>query len=143
MKSVTIMKKIQTIFLVGVILGSVALFSERKGLLLAENNTSGVETNLPLPAYNEDNPFQVANLPARVGETPITLEIAATEPERILGLSFRLFLPENQGLLFVFPESDFHGIWMRKMRFPIDIIWLDDNLKIVDMAREVSPESFP
>ena len=66
----------------------------------------------------------------------ITIEIATDSSQRTLGLSNRDSLAENSGLLFIFPDPGFHGIWMKNMRFPIDIIWLKDG-KVVDMALEV------
>lgn len=56
-----------------------------------------------------------------------------------MGLMFRPSLPEDHGLLFLFESADFHGIWMKNCRFPIDIVWLDEARKVVDVAAEVPP----
>ncbi len=67
-----------------------------------------------------------------------------TEPEeKRTGLSQRRTLESGEGMLFVFEKSDFHGIWMRDMDFSIDIIWIDENKLIVDIATNVSPETYP
>ena len=42
-------------------------------------------------------------------------------------------------MLFVFKRSDFHGIWMKNCRFPIDILWLDEDHRIVHVAEAVPP----
>jgi len=39
---------------------------------------------------------------------------------------YRETLPPENGMLFVFPEKGVHGIWMKNMLFPIDILWLDE-----------------
>lgn len=81
------------------------------------------------------------------GRAPLTLpsgriievEVMVSHQDRALGLMFRPSLPEDKGMLFVFERSDFHGIWMKNCRFPIDIVWLDEERKIVHVAENVPP----
>lgn len=80
---------------------------------------------------------------AVIATTPIKVEIVKEEKERIKGLSGRKNLGEKIGMLFVFPTSDFHGIWMKDMNFPIDIVWLDAGYFIVDYVENVSPDTYP
>jgi hypothetical protein len=42
-------------------------------------------------------------------------------------------------MLFVFEGADFHSIWMKNCRFPIDILWLDETRRIVHLAEAVPP----
>jgi len=42
-------------------------------------------------------------------------------------------------MLFVFEVPDFHAIWMKNCRFPIDIVWLDENHQVVHVAENVPP----
>lgn len=79
----------------------------------------------------------------KIGEALIRIEIADTPEEISLGLSGRESLEEGSGLLFIMPTSARHGFWMKDMRFPIDIIWIDENWVVVDISREVRPETFP
>ena len=74
-----------------------------------------------------------------LGGTVIRAEIVDTNPTRIKGLMFRETLPENQGMLFVFESEGKYGFWMRNMNFPIDIIWIDKNNKVVDIAKNAEP----
>jgi len=46
---------------------------------------------------------------------------------------------EYEGMLFLFNNQNNTTIVMRNMLFPIDIIWLNDNI-VVDMAPAVQPE---
>ncbi len=78
-----------------------------------------------------------------VGDTVIKIEIADTKQKRQQGLSGRSFLEPENGLLFVFDKLDFHGIWMKNMRFPIDILWFDADLRIVDIKKGAQPQSYP
>ncbi len=79
---------------------------------------------------------------AHVGEIPITVEIVDSVSERTRGLSGRTEM-KTAGMLFVFDESDYHGIWMKDMYFPIDIIWIDESLTVVGIERGVRPDSYP
>jgi uncharacterized membrane protein (UPF0127 family) len=61
------------------------------------------------------------------------------DEDRAMGLMFRPSLPLDRGLLFVFDDLDFHGIWMKNCRFPIDIVWLDEERRVVHVAEAVPP----
>ena len=97
---------------------------------------------------NRDSiPFRDFFLPSspamRIGEISFRVEIANTDAERMTGLSGRDALTGYDGLLFVFPESGYYTIWMKDMRFPIDIIWIDENLKVVHIDKNISPDTYP
>ena len=77
------------------------------------------------------------------GEKILDLEVVSSSEDRTKGLSGRESLSEDEAMLFVFPKEDFHGIWMKEMNFPIDIVWLDKNFVIVNIKNDVRPESFP
>lgn len=66
-------------------------------------------------------------------------EVMASDHDRAMGLMFRPSLPKNRALLFIFEISDFHGIWMKNCRFPIDIVWLDEEKRVVHVADGVPP----
>lgn len=107
----------------------------------------GVVVGSFISVLNEPAPekYQVAEAPTilKIGAGELQVEVADTDAERILGLSGRNELPRDQGMLFVFPTSDRHGIWMKEMNFPIDVIWLDEEMRVVHIEREVRPETFP
>lgn len=63
----------------------------------------------------------------------IQIEIADSNEERIRGLSNRTSLPDSSGMLFIFPDVNYHSIWMKEMNFPIDIIWIKYGI-IVDLV---------
>lgn len=71
----------------------------------------------------------------------IDAEVAATSNQRKKGLSKREEMPFNQGMLFVFENPGQFGIWMKDMKFALDIIWLDTDKKIVDLVANVPPET--
>lgn len=74
-----------------------------------------------------------------IGATEVEAEIADTWPKQVKGLMFRKSLPEGNGMLFLFGSDGYQGIWMMNMSFPIDIIWIDSNHKIVDIVKDAKP----
>jgi uncharacterized membrane protein (UPF0127 family) len=82
-----------------------------------------------------------------VGNTKIKVDVADTEEERKQGLSGKTSLGENEGMLFVFEQKDVYpSFWMRGMRIPIDIIWVNDGIvtkidKNISAPGEGTPDS--
>ena len=70
-------------------------------------------------------------------------EIADNYFSREKGLSKREKLDDLSGMLFIFDKSENHSIWMKDMKFSIDIIWLNENYQIIDITKNLKPESFP
>ncbi len=64
----------------------------------------------------------------------VTVEVARTESEKVRGLSGRDRLAPDRGMLLVFEEPARPLIWMRGMRFPLDILWIRDG-RVVDLVR--------
>lgn len=54
-----------------------------------------------------------------------------------IGMSGRKSFPKQQGLLFVYPYSGPKQFWMPDTYFNLDIIFLDQNLKVVAVERNV------
>ncbi len=85
--------------------------------------------------------------PAAPVTIPLTLpsgrvfmtELMIDDEDRARGLMFRSSLPAGRALLFIFDALDFHAIWMKNCRFPIDIVWLDENKKVVHVEPSVPP----
>ena len=69
----------------------------------------------------------------------LQVEVMVKDEDRAMGLMFRPSLPRDRGMLFVFETSDFHGIWMKNCKFPIDILWLDEQRSVVHVAEAVPP----
>ena len=77
-----------------------------------------------------------------LGEHEIHVQVARTVYHQYRGLGKRDILAPYDGLLFLYGEKARHGIVMREMRFPIDIIWLADGV-VVDIASNVQIEPVP
>ena len=69
-----------------------------------------------------------------IGGHKITTEVASTDEQRSLGLMHRRMLPENRGMLFVFPQSALHGMWMMNTYVPLSVAFLDAKGVIINIA---------
>lgn len=73
----------------------------------------------------------------------LTAAILDTPTAKQKGLSGQDKLAPHQAVLMIFPEPGEYGIWMPNMKFPIDVIWLDQNQQIVHLEPNVTPDSYP
>jgi uncharacterized membrane protein (UPF0127 family) len=67
------------------------------------------------------------------------VELAQTTEQLKSGLSNRKFLGENSGMLFVCENAGKHSFWMKDMNFPVDIIWIDSDNKVIDITKDAQP----
>lgn len=71
-----------------------------------------------------------------INELVLYVDIAKTQQEKAKGLSGRNGLKDNEGMLFLFEKKQIPSFWMKGMLFPIDIIWISDNL-VVDIDKDI------
>lgn len=72
----------------------------------------------------------------KVGPHPLTVEVAASDPQREKGLMFRRSMPPNDGMLFIFDEPAYQSMWMKNTLIPLSVAFLDTQgtiLNILDM----------
>jgi len=75
-----------------------------------------------------------------IGDTKFNIVVASTDQEKQIGLSDTEVLGENDGMLFVFDKADFYSFWMRNMKFPIDIIYLNGDT-VTTVIKNASPSA--
>ena len=69
----------------------------------------------------------------------IEIEVASTDYERALGLMYRAKMEENQGMLFLFPREQEQSFYMRNTLIPLDIIYVNSKMQIVDIYKNTNP----
>ena len=52
---------------------------------------------------------------------------------------YRDRVPDGEGMVFLLASLDIHPFWMKNCRTSLDIIWLDENWRIVHIAAVVPP----
>lgn len=85
----------------------------------------------------------VADMPVvelTAGFHRIEAEVAASQADRSQGLMHRRAMPQNHGMIFVFPVSAVHCFWMKNTPLPLSIAFLDEKGTIVHID-EMAPET--
>ena len=72
------------------------------------------------------------------------IEIVDTPELRAKGLSGREGLGDENGMLFVFDNQNNNNcFWMKDMNFSIDMVWMNDKKQVLNVAENVSPDTYP
>ncbi|MDH3631020.1 MAG: DUF192 domain-containing protein [Gammaproteobacteria bacterium] len=71
----------------------------------------------------------------RLGQTTYQVELALTPVQRRKGLMHREQLASNAGMLLVYPKSGDHRVWMKNVRIPLRVLWIDDRFKVIHVMR--------
>lgn len=71
----------------------------------------------------------------------IDVEVADDEAERTQGLMYRDSLPEQSGMLFLFPVEEPMAFWMKNTRFSLDILYVDSEYRIINIVENTTPYS--
>ena len=66
-------------------------------------------------------------------------ELAISVKEKRHGLMNREKLGKREGMLFVYEEEKEYSFWMKNVKIPLDIIWIDKDKKIVFMKKNAEP----
>jgi uncharacterized protein len=83
---------------------------------------------------SRSDPAPVATV--RVGGALVRAEVAGDAASRNRGLAGRPALRDGQGMLFVYGDRTPRAFWMKEMRFPIDIVWIDRG-RVTGVERDV------
>jgi uncharacterized protein len=80
---------------------------------------------LALAGCGSSEPKSTRTVDVRIGKAEVRADVAVSDAERRQGLSGRASLAEDRGMLFVYSDHVERRYWMKGMRFPIDIVWID------------------
>jgi uncharacterized membrane protein (UPF0127 family) len=78
-----------------------------------------------------------------VGALRYTVLLAVTPSAWEQGLSGHAQLPSDEGMLFLFPSPSTRSFWMKDMNFPLDIVWIDKDWRVVGVVHHATPASYP
>jgi len=103
-------------------------------LLAIVGGIAFVQTN----PKNISFPFFTKTATATIANHTFTLLLAKSAQEKEIGLSEKTSLPQDTGMLFSFGQSDYYSFWMKNMKIPIDMIYINKN-KIVTIYENLQP----
>ncbi len=81
--------------------------------------------------------------PLSIGAARISVAFAQTPADQERGLSGTASLAADEGMLFIFGAPQSPAFWMKDMQYPIDIIWIGEDKKVIGYTERAVPESYP
>ncbi len=96
-----------------------------------------------MTSFNEGSFLQTKVQYLKIAGVTIKADLALSSDSQIKGLSGRKDLKSDEGMLFVFDRPGKYQFWMKGMNFPIDIIWIGEDSRVVYIKENASPESYP
>ncbi len=114
----------------------------------SSNRKTDNSSNIPVPTSNAKSAepqfikegalqfLKDANIKAA-----IDIELANTPDEIEKGLMYRQKMDQNKGMLFIFPDMQPRGFWMKNTYIPLDIIYVDADKTIVSIQKNTIPLS--
>jgi uncharacterized membrane protein (UPF0127 family) len=86
-----------------------------------------------VPAKALACPIELPVATISINGHPLTVELATTPKARVCGLSNRVNLPENHGMLFIYPTIGQRTFWMKDTQITLSIAFLDDSGRILSI----------
>ena len=130
-------KKTHSIVFAVVILGILLIVA------VAQYGIQNTRTEREKKIHYESANIELSEKTISIGKATLQVELAQTPEERRVGLSHRRSLQKGRGMLFLFKKEGNYSFWMKDMYFPIDIIWINADKKIVHIEHRVAPETYP
>ena len=89
--------------------------------------------NPPATAENSRAQPRLKTIKLYLGSAELTVEIADENHERQAGMMHRTTMPENEGMLFVFPYPHQSGFWMKNTIVPLSIAYIDPASRVIEI----------
>ena len=103
----------------------------------------GLICSLGLSGCEGPKPSRISSRPGlhkvEVGSQLVWCELAADPTRRQNGLMHRVSMPDDVGMLFVFPQAILQGFWMKNCKISLDIAYIDDQGLIIDILKMEAP----
>ena len=105
----------------------------------ATDEASVTPVNNQTDATNTNSNLQSTQV--KILRLKVNADVASDANSRAVGLGGRESLAKDAGMLFVFDSEAKHSFWMKNVKFPLDIIWLDKNKKVVHFVKNAQPDT--
>lgn len=74
-----------------------------------------------------------------INDIEFYVELADDDNERAMGLMYREQMADEEGMLFIFPNSQYRAFWMKNTLIPLDILYFDQNKKLINISENTPP----
>jgi len=101
-------------------------------LFIACHTEAAAKAELPMGAVRFETPR---------GPWVVRVEIASSDETRQRGLMFRRDLPQDRGMIFIFPDTAEHGFWMHNTPLSLDMIFLGEDRTVVGVVARAEPKT--
>lgn len=113
-------------------------------LVLAGLAISSVRADSALPpGYEPLQRFPQARVIVHANgkKVPIRAWVADTPRRSFQGLMYIRSLDPDRGMLFLYPEAEYRSFWMRNTYVSLDILYIDADRRVINIAERVKPLS--
>jgi uncharacterized protein len=119
--------------------GTVVFYFSNLGSGKIFSDVSNEVTNILAGPIHTSAQNQYIRTTVTVKNTTLFVDLALSPDQQSRGLSGREKMSENQGMLFVMQSPGRYGFWMKEMKFPLDIFWLDTKGTTVYFKQNLQP----
>jgi len=120
-----------------VIIGSVCCLSLGSCKDRKTSNSSSVTP--VVVSFKKEGELQLKKAVSDSIITTLDIEIADDDYQTQTGMMYRNSMENSQGMLFIFPDSDYRSFYMKNTKIPLDIIYLSENKTIVSIQKNAQP----
>ena len=74
-----------------------------------------------------------------INDQSFVVALANTDNTRAMGLMYVEQMANDEGMLFIFPDTQRRAFWMKNTLIPLDILYFDQNRKLVSISENTPP----
>ncbi len=103
-------------------------------------NSLALLTSIALSVHAENQEgLPIGTISLLEQKLDIKVELASSKEQREIGLMNRTGLDANSGMLFAYPDQAPRRVWMKNTLFPLDVLFLADDGRVVSMLDNLPP----
>lgn len=138
----SVRKKPNSAYIVPVILIGVIIAAVIIALSVGEKKPAKPVTTKDVTVQSACGPYRRDGA-VIIDSQKINVEVVRNQNELQKGLAGRPCILPDQGMLFAFTKAGQYPIWMKGMKFPIDIVWITPERKVAAIEVDESPATYP
>lgn len=106
-------------------------------LISLYSQTSSSDHLQVLPTPSEESELLEVQIEGK--DVVFKLEKAEDQTEWATGLMNRSQMAPLRGMIFIFPDSEIRSFWMRNTYIPLDMIFVDQNKRVINIEKNAEP----